>query len=535
MKGVKNFWIWFGIIVLVCLLLLGACFGIMYLKPGTSLLGLKYISVQTKQTFVYSSSSDYSLEEVDSIYIRTDRSNIKFSLGRFNNFMEVIYENNYGGFSRSDGSSTYTDSIVNSGYNRTLNIITEENYTDLVSGESTINVLLPKNYNFSKITAITGTGSINFCSKNDDYAISIGEIALSTGKYGDINMGQTGNVSNLTFNTYIGSVVFSGISEISANKIEFNTASGSFLLDEKEETQLSTTNGFVVSSTGKANVKISKLLSSLRLNAVAGSYSFDSIGDEGEDREVIVNADNINFSAGKIYGYVSFLDRNSYYVKNIISINELISTTDEPSSFIVGEGYLGISKIDTNLSASSTKGNISLNNINPQNSIYVFSESGDIYVKYRRSELSVNTTTTKVLSKTGNVNLENISGVLYLEILSPSENKTLNVSFNALCGNKEDKIISKDRTPVLIWQGNSDDLICSMFAKGRASFVTQSGAPSIFGSEVTSEDFFEYMLNEYPTYSHQYRVGYQKGSLQYASAGKLFVDGSKDIRVVIVI
>lgn len=531
MGRMKKFWIIIGIIALSVLLIIGACFAFLYFKPGSSILGLKYVNVENRRDYVYRQDSDHPIADVDELYINTERCNITFLVSGYEDVMNVTHINKFAGFTRDEGTSSYSASVVPKGTKNIFNIYTSEKYEGLSSQESFLYIYLPTSYSFTKITAISQYGNISITTFGGDVDIPVDNIILSTANEGNIYVNRLGTTNNVSFATTLGDVVFNQDSSVSFNKVEFNTKSGSFKLKNSTGTILNATDKFVVNASGNASINIGLLNSNLELNAQGGDYFFDIIGSESDEKDVIVSGNNINFAAQQIYGMVSLYDNDSVNVSNKISINAIDST--RASVFTIGKGSARIKKVRADISISSTSGSIYLSEVDADCDVYAYSISGPIRIDYVEADGTHATTNTRVISKTGGIQLNNISGKLYVEVLGNSKTSNLAIAFNAIYNVEDNFIISKDRDLALTWSGNSDALICRLYTKNLASFYTASGAVSTLGSEVTTSDVLEHDLEDYPDYSHQYRIGYGKGSLKYAQAGKLFVDSSRDINIVI--
>ena len=124
MSRSKKFWIFTGIFLLAFLLIAGACFGIMYLKPGTSILGLQYVNVEEKRDYVYTQNSEHSIKDVDELYVSTERCNIIFLVSGYEGAMNVTHACKFAGYTRDEAVSSYNVSVIPNGTKNIFKIYT---------------------------------------------------------------------------------------------------------------------------------------------------------------------------------------------------------------------------------------------------------------------------------------------------------------------------------------------------------------------------------------------------------------------------
>ena len=533
----KKFWLYAGIAVLVILLAIAAVFGYMYLNPGKSVFGLKYVAIQDSKNYVYREDTDHSITGLKNIKIETDMSNIVIAASQYGDVLNVKYVRKYSGFTRDEGTSKYELIISGDDTDKTFTIRTTEKYSGLTSSQSFLYIYLPNTFDFDSVRATSTQGNITYSSASSSVNMSIDSVELDTRGNASINIGKLGTTDDYLFRTQSGNVVFNEAGLFSANKIRFATASGGFYLKKtsSQSTKISATEGFYVDVSGEGTMSIDELDADLHLTAFGGNYKFGIIGSQENNKNAYINANKITLTCSQVYGLISMLDNDMQNISNQVSISKIVCSSADTSTINCGSGEIFMNEVSANIAVQSTSGKITLLKVAPTCSVYAGSKSGDISVTYVQSDSMHASTSVKVLSETGDINVANVSGTLYAEALKSSPKAAFNISFNAVVNSKDSYIISKDRNVSLKWIGNSDNLKARLYTEKEASFRTSTGASSTIGSQVFSTDGIEYNLEGYkPTYNHQYRILYT-GAVQAANAGKLFVTGSKDVVVTIVI
>ena len=269
-------------------------------------------------------------------------------------------------------------------------------------------------------------------------------------------------------------------------------------------------------------------------NSYKGRYNIDYITSYEESVipliAMTVKEAQINF--GNVYGQVSILGEGGN-LNNSISINHLISKT-KLNAFENGAGNVNISKLQGSASFDSTSGNVKVSNITTDSNIYAYSTSGDLNINYIFNKQNNVNTKLVVITRTGNINLNNVSCLLEVQVLSNSASSNLDIAFSAVVykeGGEDNIINAKNRNINLLLKGAVDYLQFRILCLGEVS------VDGTANSVITATDK-DYLLSysKYSNFTNMYRIGYIKGNTTYNEYafdewGKLLVNSTGDIFV----
>ena len=337
---------------------------------------------------------------------------------------------------------------------------------------------------------------------------------LKTGEYGKLNIDNKYDISNYYLKTGHGKAQFSNVASISANTIKFETLTGLLnVTNTAKDATLNLTNKLEIESydgyTGP-RININKLNGNLVVNAKNGSYTINTIGAYGVPKTVAMTLNQAYINFGTVYAHVSILGEGSG-VANNITINRLDYNL-KTNTVECGGGNVTINNLNGSVSIDSTSGNINVKNATIESNIYAYSTSGGVNIKYVASEEDNEATKLTILTKTGNVNLENISCSLELQVLSNSEQSKVNIVFTSIA--TVDNIINaRNRKVNITLKGDGPE-----FQHRIVSTKPVIKADDVPGGEVSTEydpdnsinDDYLLKYEEYEKYNYGYRIGYTK-------------------------
>ena len=105
MKGFKKFLIYLCIILGIILTIGLIFFAVMYFSPNTTILGFRYVSYKSSETKVFNSSSDPSVQNVQSVEIFTDNCDIYIYPNDQSGEIKVVELQDFTGFAREVNST----------------------------------------------------------------------------------------------------------------------------------------------------------------------------------------------------------------------------------------------------------------------------------------------------------------------------------------------------------------------------------------------------------------------------------------------
>lgn len=536
----------FTLALLICLgsffTIVLICFAIMFLSPGTEILGFQYVNYTTALTKTYTNSSS-DVSSVRAVKILTDCSSINVTAGEAASQISVNYNRKIYGFTKSENSQiVFSDKVIESlsfeqdspGFYKTFFIKITEPQGWISHDESVLNVTLPSNISFEVIYLSSQKGNVTY-SSSSSASISTENLYLTSGG-GNISIANTQFIKNYYLKTNQGNVNFSP-QTLTAEKLKFETNGGSLSFTNSSKTStLTLSEGLFIK--GNSNVTVDILNSNLEVQSTGGRFSFGKVGSSSSEKRVKINASSSTFNFGTIYGILTISgDLNAS--NNNLSVTKLVNSTKENININAGKGNVTLDEVsfsepDSSLSISTTSGNISVRNISLSTTIYAFSSSGNISLSYLESTSCQPDALVKVFTETGNISLANISGFFEVEVLQNSSFSRLDITLCAVCFNTgsqaKNHIKAKNRDVLLTFKGYQNDLICRLFSKQPITLSDGMTSP------VDPSDY-DYILDQttFSEYNFEYRVGYPRpetpvGTI-YESKGKVLIDGSGKINI----
>lgn len=511
------------------------CIAIMFLSPGTEILGFQYVNYTTPLTKIYTNSTN-SISSVKAVKILTDCSSINVTAGEEASQISVLYNRKIYGFVKSENSQiVFSDKIISSfsfeqddlpGLYKTfvLNITEPEGWVSY--DESSLNISLPSNISFEVIYLSSKKGNITY-SSSSTASLSTENLHLTSGD-GNLTIATTQPIDNYYLKTNQGNVNFSSPPP-AAQKVKFESNGGSLnLTNANKNATLTLSQELFI--TGNATVAIDILNADLEIHSTGGRFSFGQIGNSSNEKRVKINAASTTFNFGKIYGLFT-LSGNLTESNNNLSLSKLVNSSENNVNINTGKGNVIIEEVNSpSLSISTTSGNISVRKISISTTVRAYSTSGNISLSYVESSFRQPNTSVKVFTKTGSVSLANISGFFQVEVMENSAFSRLDISLCAICYDSASQEINlikaKNRNVLLSFKGYEDDLICRILSKEQVDF------PDEIISQINPSDY-DYISNE--SYPYEYRVGYESpsndiGSI-YDGKGKVFIDGSGKVSI----
>ena len=537
-KGTKNFFKYLLIMFLLLVILAIVFFAVLYFFPGTCILGYKYVQYEetVEQEF---SQTDLASKYVNSLKILGNTAKVVIEPNVTSDKIVLSYSQNVRGFARETNSQISLDTNVlsaqyedHTGEYKSLVISTTEPSGAFVSSSSILSIYLPQTYNVPLLYC-KSSNDIVYTSKvaktidetTTNYSTNVADIIFETQNRGDISLGCESG-SKFYLKTEGGNVLLSGAS-FCANKIKFDTKKGQLKFSSNENSTLTLVDKLEIFSYGGdgAKIDLNTLNGNLTINSTSGNYKIGTIGSSESTKSVILNCTNSTFNFGTVYGYVS-LQNGGDERKNSFTATTINNSTTNTSTFEVGKGNVSIDKLVGKSSLSSTSGTLYVKEIDKNSSIHAISDTGNIDLTYESSNVTVRTTTIDVFSKTGNISLKNISGLLNVKVLSSSKEASLDIVFTAV--SEGDNVISaKDRDVSMTLKGYSDAFKFRYLSTTEPIFqrIIKEDM-DISPTRVSSGD--DYLLNNAPykdNYQYQYRYGYDEtiAIASIDSYGKLLV------------
>ncbi len=539
-KKAKKFFKYFMFLLALLVVLTGAFFAILYFSPGSSILGYQY--VQFEETIAKElSQSELGSQGVNSLKIEGGSVEVVISPNTESENIKISYTQKVRGFAKTTNSvatlktgyalsqfeehtSDYTSAVIS---------IVEPSGA-LVSSTSIVHVYLPQSYKVpilycksSKNISYFAKTSQTVDDKTTEYATNVEDMYFYTQGSGKISL-SCDNGKKIGLKTERGDVVLSGTT-FSAEKIKFDTDSGKFDFYSDGNSILNLSDKLEIMSYGKKGVKINidTLNGNLVVNCNGGEYKIGTIGSDAQ-KSVTLNASNSKFTFGTVNGSIS-LQNGGDTGKNVFIATTINNLSTTNNTFEVGSGSVTINKLVGTSSLSSTSGNLYVGEIDLDSSIYALSDSGEINLTYQESRTSKLNTSVNVFSKTGDIYLNNISGLLKVNILSKSEKAKLDIVFTAVCNVDDNVIKAEDRDVSMTLKGFTDDFKLRALTTTKALFDTK-----IDQSQVSNNDR-DYLLgdNGYKDYVYQYRCFYSldESMSNIGSYAKLMVSTSGVIRM----
>ncbi len=524
-KALKNKFLAY-FLVLILLLFFGVviCFGVLYFFPGTTILGYEFVVADKtyKEEIEYTNLVN---QNITSLKIQANYGNVVLRPNSQSNNLVVNYDCNYSGIVKEVNSGDSFDikyeeiNFDSTGEQKTLVIYIEEPSGSLFNSSSVVEVSLPYSFMFNHISSSCENGQITFEGNLEvegvNYGINTVNVHFDCGNNGKItlkNLKSTEDnytIDNYYISTESGSVGIDNVSSFYAESFSFESKRGILNFTNSNKSSIfSLKNALTIKSNDGIGptINIDNLYADLDVEANKGTFNFNQIGKENEEKNIKLELKDSKVNIDTCYGIIS-VNGNGDSLVNKVSINSLVNNSGDKNNFRIGAGSLSIGSLVGSSNVSSTSGKISINNVDFNSSISAVSTTGSISIKYVYSQNQIASTQVKIITEKGNITLENISGKLKLDVLEDSKNSSLNVMFSAITNDlmDNDYINARDRNINLSINGVSDDLRFRVVSKSPINF-------SVGVSEQVENIDSDYILNDsrFADYDYEYRVRYYK-------------------------
>ncbi len=530
MSKKKKFFIYLSVFLLSIIAAVGGCFAIMFLSPGTEILGYKYITLNKKEVVTLDTSDLYAVQAVK---ITSDLSRISIYPSS-NDQLTITYNQNISGYVKSVNAdysistkkqsqlfSTYVDTTEDL---TTMVIKISEPKGWLSYTESNIRVALPQTA-YTAIYASCGKSDVTLTSSqkytdsetNEELTrnISCKHLFLQSVADGNVTVAPNDTMKTLNFQTEFGEAKISGKKEFSAEQIVFSTNSGTFDFYMGGEGTLNLSRGLIINATGSPTVKFCNLNSNVSITTNGGDIDLGKIGQETSPYEVKMYSSGANLNISSLYGVI--LSEGADGQANNISINYLKNTSSQLATIHSGAGNITINTLESAASLTSTSGNITVYEVGVTYGIYAYSTSGAIYINYTKGSLFHSGTLLQVFTKSGNVKLQNISCKLELTVLDNSPQSSCELTFTAICNSKDgsqltNKISAPSRDVKITFIGSGDGLASRMLTT-KVVYFDSSISSLCSKVDTTSippdrDNLLNPSQSQYKDYSNQYRLFY---------------------------
>ena len=524
MKGFKKFLIYLFIILGVLITITLIIFAFMYFSPNTPVLGFEYVSYKSNQTKVFNSTSDPSVQNIQSVEIYSDNCDIYIYPNEQSGEIKVVEVQDFTGFAREVNSSLSVEEKIN--YNqyeenslnlKTFMFVLKEPNGWISKNKSKLEVYISNNLNLNTIFAKTNGGNVYYNSTLNESNISCENLFLKSSGSGNIYINNNQSINNYYLTTENGSANFNNLNSITSNLIKFETNNGSFVAsNQNKNCELKSNLTVKSNSTGSGPyIDVDILNGNFSVNSNKGTYNVNKIGKYGEFKTISVSSNKSNIYFGTVYGNVSVLS-TSKAEKNNVTISELIYTS-LTNTFETGAGNLIINKLQGNVAVETTSGNVQIDDATTSSDICAYTKSGNINVKYKYSEQNNKDNFLKVITNTGNINLDNVSCFLEVKVLSNS-NASCNIGFSAV-SSLENTLDILNRQANLYFINSGANTRCRIVSKKEVNIIGTAIGSDISSqydeSNIQNED---YILNEYDGFNYSYRINYNKDDETYTHA-----------------
>lgn len=546
LSPIAKVFIYLGVILGCILFIAIICIAVMFIVPGTSILGYQRIKYKDNTEYKFTAESELSISDIDAIDIITEISDIYIVPNATDGEIKIVHRQDISGFAKSlnaDLKVKKTKQVKtlegeNSEKN-TLVFSVDEPSGLILSNSSYVYVFVPQNANLTSISARSSSGDITYSSKssqkNNTAIITCNNLHLRTEGSGEVTIKNEEEIENYYLATGSGSVVFNDVSTINASSINYQTNSGAFnFYNNKKDATLNLTKGLFVKSTRKSGagptIAINNLNGNLYVDTFNGVYQFTRIGSDGNFKTVAITTNNSKITMDTVFAQVSILS-DSDNPSNNITINNLTSN-GATNNFEAGEGSVYIKLLSGSSAFNASSGSIRVDNAIPTYNVFAHSTSGSIDITYSETEDSDNAHKTTILTNSGNVNVRNISNELNLHVLSNSSS-ALNLSFCAVAS-CDNIINAKNRNPNITLVGTSDAL------QHRIASTTQVNLPQtavgVAGSQINDDEKDSLARTDYykDNFSYFYRIGYAMGNVAthpYNNWGKILITSTGNATV----
>lgn len=585
MKGFKKFLLYVGIFLAVILATVLICFAIMYFSPGTSILGYEYVLYKEKTSEVINIVQ--SSKKVDAFEIRTGRTDVYVYPNYSSNDLKISHNQGLSGYvhsynSKLDVTKTVTTKTFEEGTSEVKTLVIEvvEPTGWIAKNNAYICVYIPSSRLFDTCSVVSKSGTVTFLENKKydeddngnklkdgegeyitvDKDITFTNLYLKTGDYSDIIVtNHDGLNSNCYFTTDKGDIVLDSTVEkivrvdennkekeyqskmFSSNVFKYTTNGGGLIFTTIDRYGILMFKDFIIRSYDKnigPYIKTNYLIVSEKFDvqSYSGKFIIDNILSLSESSLPLVamTVKKADIEFGEVKAQVSILGEGGSLANNI-KIKSL-NSDDKTNVFENGEGSVNISNLNGSSSFDSTSGNIKVSNITTNSNIYAYSTSGSLNIGYNFSKQNNRNTKLVVITHTGNINLNNVSCILEVQVLSKSYYSDLNIAFSAVAYKDSgvDNIVNaQNRNVNLLLKGSSDNLQFRILSLGD---VNIDGTAY---SEIVVADK-DYLLNysRYTDYTRAFRVGYIKDNTTYNEYafdnwGKLLIPTTGNISVLV--
>ncbi|MBR4003445.1 MAG: DUF4097 family beta strand repeat protein [Clostridia bacterium] len=536
-KFFKKFFIYLAFIVGILLVAVLGCLAFMYFSPGTSVLGYEYVLYTNREKTTYTTSTPVSISGVQAIEVITEMTDVYILPNTVSGEILVSHSEGLSGFCKSLNSELkLTTKIINKSFEegkdtdiyKTFSINIEEPTGWIAKSNSYVYVYIPSDLVINTVYVKSNGGNIKYTSEvtfeeeNPDEpgtkiektsVLECVNLYLKTGDYGKLNIDTKNGIENYYLQTDLGKVDFLDVTTITASTIKFETNSGLFSLINADKTAtLTLSKALEIISYDNyvgPTVKIDNLYGDLKVTANNGSYRINQIGSAGVYKTIAMTMNKGYINFGNVYGYVSILSEGSE-IENKVNIKNL-EYNGATNTIESGAGYINITSLNGNASFDSTSGSIKVGNATVNSNIYAYSTSGNIDIAYTGSTADNKETNLIVLTKTGGIDLKNISCSLDVQVLSKSSSSKLDITFTAVSYN-DNTIDAKNRKVNIILKGVSDSLQSRILCTKEVTIAENTAGQLI--SSVTDQDYIV-NLPKYTEYAKAYRLGYTKDDSNY--------------------
>lgn len=546
MKALKKFFIYLGLIIAVLVAVVLIIFAVMYFAPGTSILGYEYVLYNKRDTRTFTTSSYPSISSVQAVQVVTESTNIYIMPNKVDGELKIVHIQGLSGYAKSINSKLEVKTKVeNKSFEesltsyRTFVIEIEEPNGWIAKSNAAIYVYIPTNLTTNTIYAKSIGGDIEYISEktyeneNDEEftkTLKCTNLYMKTSDYGCLEIDNEQTISNYYLQTKYGKVQFSNVTNLSANTVKFETYTGNFnLTNPNGNATLTLTDKLHIISNEKytgAYIRINVLNANLLATGNNGTFKIDRISSTGKNKNIALTMNKCNVDFGEVYGHVSIIGEGSD-IKNTVTIKNLY---EQPQTNVIesGSGNVYIENLKCSAAIDATSGNVTIAAATEsKSSVYVYTTTGSINVNYvKTDELPQDDhpdVKVTAITKTGDINLKNVSGLLQVEVLNDSASSKLNISFKAIAYAKdsnedlvENVINARNRTVNIVLKGSSDALQSRIVSTSKVNDAKGGVLQSVSREYESAEDKNkDYILNLYEGYQYGYRVYYKKNDANY--------------------
>lgn len=541
----KNIFLLYALVLLgLVVIFVSVCFGIILLLPGTSVLGIKYVDYNkylSKEVKV----EDLVASEVSAVKVVSKGAlRVDIFPGEKSDKVEIVYNQKYSGLIKTINDAYFFETKIEDqsfeGQDTpsfaTLCIDQTDPMGFSIRNNSILKVYLPKDKHFSIVYVKSNLGDVNYTSRltydGVESSALVTSLYLESSMKGNVTINKAGGIDKYFLKTDDGNISFKDLDSIEAKSLslEMNKGSFNFVSNDNNATLNLTDSLYVYSISDRGpTVKINKLVGNAKFSLSGGEISIDEIGAEEDPKKCEFKAIKANFNVGTIYGQAIFSGEDYDKCSNNIKINSIINSLEgQDSKFNIGKGVLDISVLHSDADITSTSGNITVRNVG-KNNIYVVSDSGDIDISYTSIPSPLNNKYLTLFTKTGAINLKNVSVILDLNILRPSNGIPCDISFVRV-PRGDSTIDAFDRDVNIFLETPLDGLYFRLITKEEPTEI----GDTVTCSKIKDADP-DYPLNSaaYEGYIFAYRVGYTPDdteiSLHYDLNGILLIDRASSV------